>query len=82
MITRILIAATVAFGLAVPVYAATTPSKCKGLDEAACGKAAECTWRAARVKGEKSPSTGKVYKTSAKAHCTKKPTPPAAKKKS
>jgi hypothetical protein len=51
---------------------ATTPSPCAGLEEAACKGNTACTWY-------KETTTKKGTKR--KAHCQKKPTPPAKKAK-
>lgn len=65
---RTIIAFSVLAMASVVLVQAAEPN-CKSLAQDACSKAEGCIWLPKRIAGEKSPKTGKVYKTSAEAHC-------------
>lgn len=60
--------------VAAPITKPAKPkSPCAGLAETQCvAQSGICRWRPAIVKGETSPSSGKPYKVSRKAHCRKR----------
>jgi hypothetical protein len=81
----VITAATIVCSLAAMATASfaksSTPSVCKGLDNAACTANAVCKWQPERIAGVTLTTKGKPAKTSAKAHCRKVPAPKPAPEK-